>query len=215
MVTGRDRPVLTATGLLLAGVTAIATALALAPDGLADGPRLAITMLRAAIVVSGTYVVLLGGLSLVAELFGWSRALRWSLRLGAARLGLAAGVAVASLGAATASTPSVGAVETDATSATTDTLPVATLTPIEPPVASLVPLASDTAAEPSGDQRPTWTVEQGDHLWAIAEAQVGDTDDHAVHDYWIRLIELNRDRFVVPEDPDLILPGQELLLPDR
>jgi nucleoid-associated protein YgaU len=31
--------------------------------------------------------------------------------------------------------------------------------------------------------------------------------------YWRRLIDANRDRLVDPGNPDLLLPGQELVLP--
>ncbi|MHB1139391.1 MAG: LysM peptidoglycan-binding domain-containing protein [Microthrixaceae bacterium] len=60
-------------------------------------------------------------------------------------------------------------------------------------------------------------VEPGDHLWSIAEqvltAEGSPTDERAVATYWRILVEENRDRLVDPEDPDLIFPGQELVLP--
>jgi nucleoid-associated protein YgaU len=34
-----------------------------------------------------------------------------------------------------------------------------------------------------------------------------------VADYWLRLVAANRDRLIRPGDPDLIQPGQTLLLP--
>lgn len=216
MVTGRERSILPAAGLLLAGLGSIVVAGWLDPRADDDAARLVATMLRAIIVTFGAYAALLGALSLLAELFGWSRALRWSARLGAARLGLAAGVAVASLGSAAISTPNpVGAGELAETPADTDNPPIASLRPIETPVATLTPLPTVDEATPTPAEQATWTVEQGDHLWSIAEARVGETDDLEIHDYWVRLVELNADRLVVPDDPDLILPGQELLLPDR
>jgi nucleoid-associated protein YgaU len=32
-------------------------------------------------------------------------------------------------------------------------------------------------------------------------------------DYWAQLVDANRDRLVDPDDPDLLLPGQVLVLP--
>lgn len=63
----------------------------------------------------------------------------------------------------------------------------------------------------------TWTVEPGDHFWSIAAAHLGDNrrapsaDDVAT--YWHRLIEANRGRLVVATNPDLLYPGQLLVLP--
>lgn len=64
----------------------------------------------------------------------------------------------------------------------------------------------------------TWLVEPGDHLWSIAERTLSTelgTDPHqdAVFDYWRSLVRVNKDRLVNTDNPDLILPGQELLLP--
>ncbi|MEO1059963.1 MAG: hypothetical protein AAFZ07_00990 [Actinomycetota bacterium] len=207
-----------AAGLVLAGALAIVTASALDPAGLSESEQLAVTMLRTAVGLLGAHAILVGVLTLVASALGWMRGIRWAMRLGAARLGLAATIGAASLSAAALSTATpAGAVGADPA----ETAPVASLRPVPAPVATLTPLP----AEESGDiddapteqaEAGTWVVEQGDHLWAIAEAQVGpEADDLEVHDYWVRLVELNTDRLVVPDDPDLILPGQELLLPER
>jgi len=64
----------------------------------------------------------------------------------------------------------------------------------------------------------TWTVRPGDHLWRIAEVLVGldqgsRPSDAAVEVYLERLIEVNRSRLPHPDDPDLILPGLDLVLP--
>ena len=62
----------------------------------------------------------------------------------------------------------------------------------------------------------TWTVEPGDHLWSIAAETVedrgGDGSGSSITAYWLRLIERNRD--VVGDNPDLIHPGQVIILPD-
>ena len=50
-------------------------------------------------------------------------------------------------------------------------------------------------------------VQPGDHLWSIAErTSAGDVAAH-----WVALVEANRARLA---DPDLVLPGQVLALPD-
>lgn len=75
------------------------------------------------------------------------------------------------------------------------------------------------AAEPAPPEAPAaWVVEPGDHLWAIATQVVTEVHGHPVSDavvadYWCELVEINRPRLVDPANPDLIYPGQELLVP--
>jgi hypothetical protein len=63
-----------------------------------------------------------------------------------------------------------------------------------------------------------WTVEAGDSFWSIAAetvAPAGDaTNERRVIGYWRRLVEANRGRLLDPGNPDLLVPGQELVLPD-
>jgi hypothetical protein len=64
----------------------------------------------------------------------------------------------------------------------------------------------------------TWVVGPGDSFWSIAEdvlASDGDSPpgERDVGRYWRRLIDANRDRLVDAGNPDLLLPGQELVLP--
>jgi len=78
----------------------------------------------------------------------------------------------------------------------------------------LVPAPAGAAQPPAGD----YTVKPGDHLWAIAAAQVEATlgraaTDDEVRPYWDELIEGNRDRLIDRNDPSLIRPGQILALP--
>jgi LysM domain len=65
---------------------------------------------------------------------------------------------------------------------------------------------------------PSWTVETGDSFWSIAAetlAEAGETPtDGRVIGYWRRLVEANRGRLLDPDNPDLLVPGQELVLPD-
>lgn len=58
----------------------------------------------------------------------------------------------------------------------------------------------------------THTVVAGEHLWGIAAARVGGEDVRRVHAYWLRLISANV-ADLRSHDPDLIYPGEVLLLP--
>lgn len=60
-------------------------------------------------------------------------------------------------------------------------------------------------------------VRPGDHLWSIAETALRDTgampDEADVAVYWRQVVEANQHRLSVPNDPDLLLPGQLVVLP--
>jgi hypothetical protein len=102
---------------------------------------------------------------------------------------------------------------------TTQDTPTAVMTRLpatDPPRASRSPPApatGDSAATP-----PSWTVEAGDSFWSIAAdtlAEAGEAStDRRVIGYWRRLVEANRGRLLDPGNPDLLVPGQELVLPD-
>jgi hypothetical protein len=65
---------------------------------------------------------------------------------------------------------------------------------------------------------PSWTVEAGDSFWSIAAETLAEAEgaptDRRVIGYWRRLVEANRGRLLDPGNPDLLVPGQELVLPD-
>jgi hypothetical protein len=71
----------------------------------------------------------------------------------------------------------------------------------------------DPAAAPA-----SWIVEAGDSFWSIAAetlAQGGEApNDRRVSGYWRRVVEANRGRLLDRGNPDLLVPGQELVLPD-
>ncbi|MGI9607832.1 MAG: LysM peptidoglycan-binding domain-containing protein [Acidimicrobiales bacterium] len=79
-------------------------------------------------------------------------------------------------------------------------------------------------AAPSSSSRPapetTRPVMPGDHFWSIAEETLetswgrGDLTDREIAGYWQTLIDANLDQLVEPDNPDLLLPGQVLTLPD-
>lgn len=86
------------------------------------------------------------------------------------------------------------------------------------PVPSVAPAPSPT--RPSGGTgSSTWIVEPGDSFWSIAVEAVAVSPgaskpgDLQVIGYWRRLIDANRSRLLDPANPDLLVPGQELVLP--
>ncbi len=81
------------------------------------------------------------------------------------------------------------------------------------------PLAADTPSPVGVDQNPsTVVVARGDNVWSISEHRL-ETDlgrepaDLEIVPYWRQVIDANRDRYVQPGNPNLILPGQVLVLP--
>jgi len=84
------------------------------------------------------------------------------------------------------------------------------------------PLTAPAAAAQVDAQHAqnTWTVEPGDSFWKIAEEELRDAwgrddlTDAEVDRYWRTLIAQNMDRLVEPGNPDLLFPGQELMLPN-
>jgi nucleoid-associated protein YgaU len=59
----------------------------------------------------------------------------------------------------------------------------------------------------------------GDHLWAVAErtlagARGAAPADAEVTAYWRALVDANQGRLADPSNPDLVFPGQVLVLPD-
>lgn len=66
----------------------------------------------------------------------------------------------------------------------------------------------------------TWLVRAGDDLWSIASAEVARSlpsgatlTDRRVATYWLALIEANRALLPVPSDPNVLYPGDRLILP--
>ena len=86
--------------------------------------------------------------------------------------------------------------------------------PSEPPAGPPGPIADGTD---HGPEVETWTVATGDSFWSIAEEALAGpgpaADDRRIAAHWRRLVEANRDRLADPANPDLLLPGQELVIP--
>ena len=78
------------------------------------------------------------------------------------------------------------------------------------------PDGSSTHASPPGDTTAVHIVAPGESFWSIAvdhlAAHGRPTDDRSVATYWCDLMAANADRLVVPGDPDLLFPGQTLVL---
>ncbi|MEX0835535.1 MAG: hypothetical protein WD010_05560 [Nitriliruptor sp.] len=103
------------------------------------------------------------------------------------------------------------------------TPPTAAMVAVDGTTARMVGLGPPGAAAPAADEGTTTGAEHevvaGEHLWSIAaehlSAHLGrPAADDEVVPHWRRVIELNRDRLANPDDPDLIFPGQRLVLPD-
>lgn len=85
-------------------------------------------------------------------------------------------------------------------------VPVPVPEPVPVPVAGAARLVGEIAVGP------------GESFWSISaevmiEALGRPPSDSEVVGHWKRLIELNRDRLVDPDNPDLLYPGQVLVLP--
>ncbi len=79
-------------------------------------------------------------------------------------------------------------------------------------------VSESAAPQPAIRQRER-QVEPGDHFWSIAADEVTRHLGRAATElevlaHWEVLVEANADRLVVAGNPDLLLPGQRLLLPE-
>ena len=89
---------------------------------------------------------------------------------------------------------------------------------VEPAAPTRTPAEPASAASAPEAQPETWVVKPGENLWLIAREHVTDSTgapagDDVILVHWQRLIELNRDRLVNPNEPDLIFADQILELP--
>lgn len=96
--------------------------------------------------------------------------------------------------------------------------------PQQPAVSQQAPssaelVAPSEVAEASADTPRERQVRPGEHFWSIAEAEVADHlgrpgSEDEVLDHWEDLVAANADRLQVRGNPDLLLPGQRILLPE-
>jgi nucleoid-associated protein YgaU len=76
------------------------------------------------------------------------------------------------------------------------------------------PLVIELVPEPGAPVAGRRVVIAGESFWTIAEQVVTERAlPVPVASYWRLLVEANRDRLVDRTDPNLIHPGQELVLP--
>jgi hypothetical protein len=85
---------------------------------------------------------------------------------------------------------------------------------VAPVLQRLDAVAPAPALAPTG----TWTVAPGEHLWSIAERVLREAwsrppSDREITSFWREVIAQNRGRLAHPDNPDLIFPGQVLLVP--
>jgi hypothetical protein len=87
-----------------------------------------------------------------------------------------------------------------------------------PPPASPDGAPREAAADDAAAARSTWVVEPADSFWSIAADTLSGASgrqptDREVDGYWRHLVRANRDRLLDEDNPDLLVPGQELVLP--
>jgi hypothetical protein len=78
--------------------------------------------------------------------------------------------------------------------------------------------ASTTETDTPQDDARSAEVDLGDHLWSLAFDELADNwgrepTDEELTPYWAAMVELNHDLLLPPGDPDVIYPGQHLLIP--
>ena len=145
---------------------------------------------------------------------------RWLTRLahGAAGLAVTVGLAGPPVPSDPAGTAVMEVLEepgsatsTTTTPTTTTTTTPTTTTPSAPPPRT-PPKVPDAPPPPIAAEEVV--VARGDSFWSLAVEAVAESSRPASVDaYWRRLVELNRPRLVDPANPDLLYPGQVLVLP--
>ncbi|MGH8899498.1 MAG: LysM peptidoglycan-binding domain-containing protein [Egibacteraceae bacterium] len=113
--------------------------------------------------------------------------------------------------------PATAALAVPAVPATAALAVPAVAAPAPQPVAAPAVSAAERPA-PAPQERGTYVVRHGDHLWGIAEETLEKAwgyppTDEQIVPYWQQLIEINRAVLVDPGNPDLILPGQTFTVP--
>jgi nucleoid-associated protein YgaU len=113
---------------------------------------------------------------------------------------------------------------TTSTTSTTATIAPETaptsLAPVPIPPEAPAPAAPNdpTAGAPVMSDQETWVVHAGDTFWSIAEEALADhrgsfPPQNDVIRYWRQLIAVNQPNLAAPGNPDLLVPGQSLVLP--
>ena len=134
-------------------------------------------------------------------------------------------VTVAAAPASTTTTTSTTSTTTSTTTTTTeptnDHAPPAAepAIPAEPaPIGTTDTAPTPQASAPTDDLPNLWVMGPGDHLWRVAEAAMTNhlgrpVANHEIDGYWRRLVALNRESLIDPDNPDLVFAGQVIELP--
>jgi hypothetical protein len=80
------------------------------------------------------------------------------------------------------------------------------------------PVPTPQASTPTDDLPNLWVMGPGDHLWRVAEVAMTNhlgrpVANHEIDGYWRRLVALNRESLIDPDNPDLVFSGQVIELP--
>jgi hypothetical protein len=153
------------------------------------------------------------------------------------RLATESGTGLAAPGAGPGTASAAGSAEATMTRIGEVPPPTATMTrldpstpPRPPPLGALPAVHDQPRATPAmpAPRRPTpdlphidptrWVIEPGDSLWSIAEEVMRRPDgsspgERAIARFWRRLISANRHELIDPANPDLLVPGQQLVVP--
>jgi hypothetical protein len=169
-------------------------------------------VLRLVAFVFALYLAVVSGASALVALHPTASSVATLRRVTPAALRRAIGLGTIAALSVTAASPRAAHADDAPVMVLVETAPP-TLVQVAPPAVSPpnpTPLEASPSSTPS-----TWRVERGQHLWGIAAATVQARGGSAaqVPGYWRTLVETNRDRLVVRDQPDLIFPGQELVLP--
>ena len=120
----------------------------------------------------------------------------------------------------------------DPPATTTTTAPSVSTTTTHPPAVALPPPIIPVPPPPGPEVSPPETepqpmgpllgelemvVRRGDHMWGLAEARLATKlgrppTNQEIAPYWTRVVDINRQR-IRSGDPDLIFPGEVLVLP--
>jgi hypothetical protein len=200
-----------------------------------DAATVAVSLARIVALAVAAYLAVVSAAALALDLLrvgpSWPAKFVPTLLRGAIGVGVAGALSVPAVAAANARDVPV-LVQVDTAPSTTDAAPPPTLVqvgpastsaptsmPVSMPAPSPVTTPPSTVPDVPADAPQTWQVRPGDHFWSIAERTlaahgVDTTEDAAVARYWRVLVDANRDRLVVPGNPDLIVAGQQLVVPE-
>lgn len=223
--------------MVLAGRGALAGPPLTEPGGWAawasgrGAPAAALAVIRLVVLATAAYLLAVSALVVAGDLFRHGRLVQLGdlLALPPVRHALHAALGASLVGAAVAGAGALRpAPAPTVTTATADRLllvppelePVTlttSTTTTTPTLPAPPPPSATVAVRPAPPA--AWTVRPGDHLWSIATRSLTDRlgrspSAQEVVPHWQRLVELNRDRLRDPSNPDLIYPGDDVLLPD-